>query len=104
MSAIRQYKSALQQRMNHAVSRHIEQAKAHARAIVPYGDGSDGGHLRDCIFSHVKTSPGHVMGTLYALNPHAAHVEMGTSRTPAQPYLRPAIRLQKDNFISALRK
>lgn len=103
MNGIRQYKSKLQQKMERAVFKHLERADAYAHYIVPYGDGSDGGHLRDCIFTHVKVRPGHVTGTLNARNPHAIYVEMGTSRMAAQPYLRPAIHLQKDNFISALR-
>ena len=104
MKGLRLYKSALQQRLLKAVTQHTAQAESFAREIVPYGDGSDGGHLRDCIFSVVTDSPGYVAGEISARNPHALPVEMGTSRMQAQPYLRPALLKQKASFLSALKK
>lgn len=104
MKGIRLYKSALQQKMLRAVHTHTAQAEAFAREIVPYGNGSDGGHLRDCIFSVVTNSPGCVAGEISARNPHALPVELGASHMKAQPYLRPALLKQKASFLSALKK
>lgn len=39
-----------------------------------------------------------------ARNPHAAAVELGTSRMRARPYLLPALRAQAAGFLQAIRK
>lgn len=104
MKGFSRYRAQLLSRMASAVTVSTQRAQGHARQLAPYGDGTDGGHLRDCIFSHVQTSPGLVAGEISARNPHALHVEMGTSRMPAQPYLRPALRGQRAFFLQELIK
>ena len=74
-----------------------------AKVLAPYGDGSDGGHLRDCITARVELSAAKARGEVTASNPHAAYVEMGTSRAAAQPYLRPALQQGKAGFEQLLR-
>ena len=75
-----------------------------ARGIVPVGDGKDGGHLRDHIFSSVSAVPGHCTGSVTADKHYAAYVEMGTSRMAPHPYLRPALRGHRDFFLRELSK
>lgn len=104
MTGLSRYQNALQKRILSAMTAYTGRAQAFARQIVPYGDGSDGGHLRDCIFSRVYELPGLVVGEVYAQNPHAMFVELGTYRMAAQPYLRPALRKHKNAFLHALKK
>lgn len=73
-----------------------------ARALAPYGDGQDGGHLRDCISCRVLRRGENICGELTAKNPHALFVEAGTSRMRAQPYLRPALREMRKAFLRDL--
>ena len=73
-----------------------------AKVLAPYGDGSDGGHLRECIYGEISAAEGFVSGSVYADNPHAAYVEHGTSRRPPQPYLRPAFKAHKALFTQKL--
>jgi len=104
MTALSRCKAQLEKRMLSAVTQAAAQAAAHARSIAPVGDGKDGGHLRDCISSRVQAGGGVVQGEVAADNPHALYVEMGTSRMAAQPYLRPALQMQKARFVQALKR
>ena len=93
-----------------AVRAAAEQAAAHARAVCPVGDGSDGGHLRDCIRSETNIEGGWAVGRVLAENPHAAYVEFGTGRRgggspdwpgmAARPYLRPAADVGRDALLA----
>ena len=91
-----------------AVRTAAERARDHARAICPVGDGSDGGHLRDCIRAEAAREDGRAVGRVVAENPHAAYVEFGTGRRgggsphwpgmAARPYLRPALEAGRGAF------
>ena len=98
-----------------------ERARERASAAAPVGDGSDGGHLRDCIRAEFTRSDTGALGRVIAENPHAAYVEFGTGRRgagspappkwaeasgygeipgmPAQPYLTPAAAEGRDEFV-----
>lgn len=102
MKSLDRYRTQLRLRMVSAVKSSTHHAFNHARQIVPIGDGRDGGHLRDCITASVLEEKARVTGIIAARNPHALHVEMGTSRMAAQPYLRPALRGQRAAFIQEL--
>lgn len=80
-----------------------EAAAAAARQAVPLGDGRDGGHLRDGISARSEFANGQGYAIITACNPHAAAVELGTSRMRAQPYLRPALHGQAQALVSRLR-
>lgn len=54
-----------------------------AKRIVPV----DTGELHDSIHSEVSSDGMYVVADA----DHASHVELGTSKMPAQPYLRPAL-------------
>lgn len=98
------YRKFLQARMETAVRTAAQRAAQTARGIVPVGDGKDGGHLRDHIFSSVSAAPGHCTGSVLADKHYAAYVEMGTSRMAPHPYLRPALRGHRDFFLRELSK
>lgn len=102
MNGIMRYQAQLMQTMAAAVQEAAQRSAALARSLAPVGDGQDGGHLRDCIAWHVEVSDGYAQSEVTADNPHAAYVEMGTSRTAAQPYLRPALQLCKEGFLQSL--
>ncbi|MBR5232343.1 MAG: hypothetical protein IKW00_08900 [Clostridia bacterium] len=102
MNGIEDFKKRLQARMLSAVTSCVQRTLQSAKQLAPYGDGSDGGHLRDCIFGSAEEKEGFVSGSVYADNPHAAYVEHGTSRMPPRPYLHPAFKAQKAFFTQKL--
>ena len=63
-----------------------------------------GGHLRDCIAAESAFSGDCGWMQVTARNPHAAAVELGTSRMRARPYLLPALRAQAAGFLQAICK
>ena len=98
------YRAALRARLSNALAAAGEAAAAQARQAVPLGDGRDGGHLRDCIAAESGFSGDCGWMQVTARNPHAAAVELGTSRMRARPYLLPALRAQAAGFLQARRK
>lgn len=98
------YRAALRERMSNALAAAGEAAAEQARRTVPVGDGRDGGHLRDCIAAESGFSGDCGWMQVTARNPHAAAVELGTSRMRARPYLVPALRAQAAGFLQAIRK
>lgn len=96
------YRKQLENHLTDAVQALAESAAKAAKGLTPYGDGSDGGHLRDCIFTRTHIEPGLFSGDVVAQNPHAIYVEFGTCRMAAHPYLRPALRGHRMAFISKL--
>ena len=94
------YRAALRARLSNALAA----ASAQARQAVPLGDGRDGGHLRDCIAAESGFSGDCGWMQVTARNPHAAAVELGTSRMRARPYLLPALRAQAAGFLQAICK
>lgn len=103
MRGFDQYRRQLENRLTRAVFSAAGRAARDAKNRVPYGDGSSGGHLRDCIFARTQAKNGLFYGDVCADNPHALFVEMGTSRMAAQPYLRPALRGSRMGFLYDLR-
>ena len=51
----------------------------------------DTGRLRSSITHEIELVPGKVRGRVGSNVEYAAYVELGTRRTRAQPYLRPAL-------------
>lgn len=76
-------------------------AKAHAQSIVPV----DTGRLRSSIDAIVDQSGGDQRRrlTLFAAAPYARYVEEGTARSPAQPFLRPAIDQEAPRLTQRIR-
>lgn len=95
------YRAALRERISNALAAAGEAAAEQARRTVPVGDG---GHLRDCIAAESGFSGDCGWMQVTARNPHAAAVELGTSRMRARPYLLPALRAQAAGFLQAIRK
>ena len=104
MNGFTLYRHRLEDRLTHAVQNLVDHAAKTAKGLTPYGDGSDGGHLRDCIFTHTEEKDGCFWGDVIAQNPHAIYVELGTSRMAAHPYLRPALRERRSAFLYELSK
>ena len=104
MNDLERYRAHMTQRLSAAVQDAAQHTAALARSLAPVGDGSDGGHLRDCISTGFQAGDRRAQSHVTADNPHAAYVEMGTSRAAAQPYLRPALHLCKPRFLSSLKK
>lgn len=103
-NTLRERDEQLRARMSNALAAAGEAASAQARQAVPLGDGRDGGHLRDCIAAESGFSGDCGWMQVTARNPHAAAVELGTSRMRARPYLLPALRAQAAGFLQAIRK
>lgn len=104
VNGVAAYRAALRARIAGALTAAGVAAAERARQAVPLGDGRDGGHLRDCITADAGFSGADGWMQLTARNPHAAAVELGTSRMRARPYLRPALHAQAADFLSALRR
>lgn len=66
-------------------------AEGYAKRMAPV----DTGRLRNSI-THTVNEDVAVIGTNVE---YAAYVEMGTSKTKAQPYLRPAVQNHQDEYI-----
>lgn len=62
-----------------------------AKQEAPVAD-EDGGELRDSIFKQRRRRGDVVMGTVGTRAEHGAHVEYGTSKMAAQPFLYPALK------------
>ncbi len=71
-----------------AIGQIAEKTAEIARSLVPVRTGQ----LRDSIGA-VSTGKGGLEWALIASTPYALYVELGTSRQPAQPYMRPAVEL-----------
>lgn len=66
------------------------QAEGYAKLLSPF----DTGRLRNSI-THTRDDNAAYIGTNVE---YAAYVEMGTSKTKAQPYLRPAVEGHTDEY------
>lgn len=80
----------LEGRGEQIVSETVEDIRETARAMAPV----DTGELRDSIGGDVAGLTGYVIATA----DHAAYLEHGTSRQPAQPYMRPAMDRAEPSF------
>jgi len=103
MKGVRLFRQQLTCQLHDGLQAACLKALENAKAYAPYGDGRDGGHLRDCITGRVYSADGILSGELAAQNPHALYVEAGTSRMAAQPYLRPALSDLKQYFLHHMR-
>jgi len=65
-----------------------------------YG-GEDAFYARFVEEGH-KIVPKKKPGVSWAAHRYAAHLEYGTSRTPAYPYMRPAFEAKKEDAVSAM--
>ena len=78
---------------------HVEATAAGIAADAASRAPVDTGELRDSIHSE-----GSGMGAMVvAAAPHSAYVEYGTSRSPAQPYLWPAVEAARPAYIAGWR-
>ena len=104
MKGFQAYRKALTLRMERAVANASDRAAQTARGLCPYGDGRDGSHLRDRIFSRTQAQNGVYRGDILADKHYAIYVELGTSRMAAHPYLRPALKGHRQFFLRELSK
>jgi HK97 gp10 family phage protein len=68
-----------------------------AKTLAPVDTGNLKNSIQGDVSANGKT------GTVTAHAEYAAYVEMGTSRTPAQPYLLPALRAVLPKLRASLR-
>lgn len=68
------------------------------------GESTLGGRLRGEITAEMDTRMrrGSIIGRVISPTPYARYVEFPTSRTEAQPYMRPALKAMKRPFIAAV--
>jgi HK97 gp10 family phage protein len=89
---------AARERAVQAVAKAALDIEGQAKAVVPV----DTGNLKNSI----QTEPGDSDLTKY-VGPHteyAVHVEYGTSRMRAQPYMRPAAERVRPGFIAVMQQ
>lgn len=92
---IEQYNTALERAMKEAVL--IVEADARRHSPV------DTGRLRASITNEVREIAGTVLEGRVGTNvDYAKYVELGTSKMPAQPYLRPALRKNFDKIVEII--
>lgn len=93
--------NALENALQDAMQATAEAAKDRAQQLCPV----DTGLLRSSIFASVDAPGGSHRRTLVvgADAPYALYVELGTSRAPAQPFLRPAIDAEAPKLTERLR-
>lgn len=63
----------------------------------------DTGRLRSSIASKVETAGEDITGIIGTNVDYASHVEYGTSKRPATPFLFPAVEKQKSSIAEALK-
>lgn len=63
----------------------------------------DTGHNRRSIDTEVKEVPNGVTAELFTQSGYGGHLEIGTSRMPARPYLYPAFNRHRKTLAKALR-
>ncbi|MEG0742680.1 MAG: hypothetical protein RSB91_01545 [Clostridia bacterium] len=68
------------------------------RALCP----AHTGELKGSLAMNVAAAAGGAEGTVSAGSGHAAYVELGTYKMPAQPFLKPAFEANKGNVIGAV--
>lgn len=87
---------ALSQRMREQGAAHVQATAEHIAEDAASRAPVDTGELRDSI--HVE---GRGMASVIVADAgHAAYVEYGTSRSPAQPYLHPAVEAARSGYLS----
>lgn len=93
--------NALEQAMQDAMDATAQAAADAARERCPV----DTGLLPDSIYAQVDARGGSARRTLTvgADAPYAQWVELGTSRAPAQPFLRPAVDAEAPRLTERLR-
>lgn len=72
--------------------------KAQAKQLSPVDDGD----LRDSIDTRFESKGNEHIGYVYASQPYATYVELGTRNRPPQPYMYPAYQANKDFFKQRL--
>ena len=87
-------------RLSNVAQKEAKQEALHAGSLLVQGQATlnapvDTGNLRSSIDVEVGTEDAEIFTPVE----YAAHVEYGTSRQAAQPYLRPALDNSKGNII-----
>lgn len=91
--------SELHENLEEALSECGEIAKEYAKKKCPVRTGA----LKNSIDYDIKTSPLGGKAEVFASMPYWSHVEFGTSRMRAQPYLKPAIADHKGEYIRRIK-
>jgi HK97 gp10 family phage protein len=95
VSRIPQVEKNLRQRVEEAVGEAAQATAVIARQLVPVRTGV----LRDSITAYRNTNLNWVVG---ASAPYSSWVELGSSTSPAQPFLRPAAEAVRPQLIKKL--
>jgi HK97 gp10 family phage protein len=83
--------TAIAAQLEAAIEDAMEETGAEAESIAKGLARVDTGEMRDRIHADVERGPGGVTLTLAGDAPHTVFNELGTSRLPAQPMIRPAM-------------
>ncbi len=93
-----QVKSEVLDRVKTVVAQSAFQIEAKAKAIVPV----DTGNLKNSLTTVIE--PSGIMARVGTNVEYAPHVEFGTRRASAQPYLFPSAEEVKPHFLEAMKK
>jgi HK97 gp10 family phage protein len=77
-----------------------KEMKADAEVYCPVGTGAGAGFLKSTIFEKMIEPLKMQMG---ATAVYTIYVEMGTSKSPAQPFIRPSYDKNKRNLLTHMR-
>lgn len=94
-SKLPQIIAGMEAKASNAVATTAANIAADAKDIAPV----DTGNLRNSIRQKMK---GPIEAEVRVNAEYAGYVEYGTTRAPAQPYLTPAVEMNKDNFERAI--
>ncbi|WBA43168.1 HK97 gp10 family phage protein [Hymenobacter canadensis] len=83
--------------MQNLIASMLLEIESDAKRLAPV----DTGFLRSTIHANLG---GNFSGRVSADSAYAIHVEFGTSRMRAQPFLRPAYQLHKQAFLANLKQ
>ena len=92
-----QYVNDSKKRVRNTVAETLLLIESDAKTLAPV----DAGYLRSSIHANFS---GELAGTVSANADYAIHVEFGTSRMRAQPFLTPAYQQNKQEFLRNLKQ
>jgi HK97 gp10 family phage protein len=97
LNKLKAYANGTRTRVENVIAETLLTIEADAKELAPV----DTGLLRSSIHSNLQ---GSFKGTVSVNVDYAIHIEYGTVKTPAQPFLIPAYQKNKDEFLKALKE
>ena len=76
---------------------------ADAVELAPGEPGTSTGNNRRSIDSEVKEEGGRVVAEVFTQSGYGGYLEIGTTKMPARPYLKPAFDKNRELFLRATR-